>query len=116
LRRSTTAAEPPISGFGVNTWPSAVNLAASGDARNAGSACTAAVLRWLARGPRHLGEHHAEVDPVEEDLEHGRDDGRAARQPVARNGLPWLSRIVGAIELRGRWPGAGRGPHQGHAA
>ncbi len=40
----------PISGVALNTWPIARSCAASGEARNAGSAWVAAVLRWLARG------------------------------------------------------------------
>ena len=38
------------------------------DARNAGSAWTVAVLRWVAQRPRRLGQSHTEVEPVAEDL------------------------------------------------
>ena len=58
-------------------------------------------------GRDSLGQRHAEVDPVDENLEHGRDDGRAAGRTGGQERSPWLSRIVGAIELRGRLPGAG---------
>ena len=49
--------------------------------RNAGSACVVAVLRWLSRGSAIASrQRHAEVEPVDEDLQDGRDDRRAARR------------------------------------
>ena len=46
---------------------------------NAGSAVTVAVLRSEARGRRdRLRQRHPEVDPVDQGLQHGGDDRRAA--------------------------------------
>src|SRR4030095_2828179 len=94
--RNSMPVAAPISGFWANIWPSLINSAASGDAKNAGSAWTAAVLRWLARAGRDsLGQRHTEVEPVDEDLEHGRDDGGAARRTGGQERL--------AVPEQDRW-------------
>ena len=83
--RNSTPVAAPISAIVENVWPNAISSADLGEAKNAGSATTVAVLRWLARGGRDgLRQRHTEVDPVEQDLEHGRDDHRAA----GRTGAP----------------------------
>ena len=79
--RNSTPVAAPISAIVENVWPNAISSATSGRAaRNAGSAYNR--RRVPLTGPRRrdgLGQRHAEVDPVDEDLEHGRDDHRAAR-------------------------------------
>ena len=51
-----------------------------------------------------LRKGHAEVDAIEQDLQHGGDDRRAARRAEREKRSPALATIVGAIELRGRLP------------
>ena len=69
----------PISAMAVKVCPRPARAVPSGEAMNAGSAMTAAVLRCEARGCcDRLRQRHAEIDAVDEDLQHGRDDGRAA--------------------------------------
>ena len=79
-----------------SAWP-------SGELMNAGSAVVVAVLRWAARGAGdRLRQRRAEVEPLEQHLEHRGGIVEPPGEPTARNGWPSRVMIVGLIELRGR--------------
>ena len=73
---------------------------------NAGSAWVVApCCAGCARRRDRLRQRLPEVEPLEQDLQHRRDDRRAARASrVARTGAPSRWTIVGAIDERGRLP------------
>ena len=75
-------------------------------AMNAGSACVVArVALAEARGAATAsGSDIPKSNRLTQDLQHRRDDRRAAGRAQRQDGLPLRSTIVGAIDERGRLP------------
>ena len=85
--RNSSPVAAPISAFGVNFCPyRPAAPAAPAEARNAGSAspCPRPGCAGRARRRDRVGQRVAEVDPVDQDLQHGGDDRGAAGRAERR--------------------------------
>ena len=81
--RTSMPVAAPISGVEVKSCPNRVCRSFPYCEMNAGSATFVGCVPLRgARCRNRVGERHAEVEPVEQDLQHGRDDRRAPCVPT----------------------------------